>query len=87
MLIVASIGLYALHVQDESSWNIIGIFFVIVLPFLLYGKYPKKEEKKNKYRVFTVEKRCFKLAIFKSSYYFYSSIHLAGFLPIRDQHF
>jgi hypothetical protein len=46
MLIVASIELYALDLQEESSWNIISIFFVTALPFLLYGKYPKEEENK-----------------------------------------
>jgi hypothetical protein len=46
MLIVASIELYALDLQDESSWNIISIFFITALPFLLYGKFPKEEEKK-----------------------------------------
>jgi hypothetical protein len=46
MLIVASIELYALDLQDESAWNLISIFLVTALPFLLYGKFPKEEEKK-----------------------------------------
>ncbi len=46
MIIVASIELYALDLQDESSWNIISIFFITALPFLLYGNFPKEEEKK-----------------------------------------
>ncbi len=45
MFIIAFVVVYALELQKETTWNIASTLFVIGLPFFLYGKFLKRENK------------------------------------------
>ncbi len=47
MLIMSFVVIYALELQKETAWNIASTLFVIGLPFFLYGKFPKRENKRK----------------------------------------